>query len=66
MPEQRAIVDLRLHVTGHTTEHVYQLLTDYLEHARQIAPPEIDVRYTQLRPAKRSRTFDANMEPAKR
>jgi hypothetical protein len=63
---ERAIIDMRLHVSAHTTEHLWQLVNDFLEHAKATAPPEINVRYTQLRPGKRSRSFEPTIEPAKR
>ena len=63
---ERGVFDLRLHVTGADRMDVWRLVTEFQRAAGLFAPPGVDVRYVQLRPPRRSRTFDATMEPAKR
>jgi hypothetical protein len=61
----RGIFDVRVWITGDNDGHVYDLISDFLEAAREAAPLGVDVRYSQLRPP-RNRNFEATMRPKRR
>lgn len=54
---ERGAFDARLWVTGEDARDVYRLLNEWLIAAREVAPEGVEVRYTQLRPARRTRLF---------
>lgn len=62
---ERAIFDVRVWVTGDNEGHVYDLISYFVESAAAVAPPGVDVRYSQLRPA-RTRAFLATIAPKRR
>ncbi len=62
---ERATVDLRLHVSADTRADVYAALNAFVESARAIAPPTIEVCYTQLRRGHPLAKFQPTMTPQK-
>ena len=52
--EERACFDVRVHIHGDDREQIFELVKRFVEEARRIAPPEVDVRYSTLKPGKRS------------
>lgn len=63
---ESAIFDLRLHVTGATDTEVWERAYGACNALRELALDGVDVRYSQMRPARNSRTFTPTMEPRAR
>ena len=62
----RAAIDLRLNVTAETEAEVWELVSEFVDRVREIAPANIIVRYYQLRPGHKSPTFPVTMAPRRR
>jgi hypothetical protein len=62
----RAIFDARVHVVAESRETLYATLNAWLRSARAVAPEGLQVRYTALRPGRRSRTFTPTIEPPRK
>jgi hypothetical protein len=58
---ERAIFDLRLEIEAPTKEQVYQLATKALRTLQESQIQGVNARYTQMRPAHRSKTFKPTM-----
>ncbi len=63
---ERAIFDIRVWITGDNEGHVWDLVADFTDAAREAAPPGVDVRYSQLRRPARTRAFAATIGPKPR
>lgn len=62
---ERAAFDIRVHVEGRSRREVYLLVNELVYAARQVAPAGVDVRYSQLRDGRRSRSFNPSFWPRK-
>ncbi len=60
---ERGVFDLRLHVEGIDELDVWERVTAFQRAAAALEVPGVAVRYVQLRPPRRSRTFEATMAP---
>ena len=63
---ERAIFDMRLNVTAADRRRVFDLVNEFTEHARNLAPVGVVVRYTQLRPGHPLSSFVPTMVPKRR
>lgn len=59
---ERAIFDLRLHVTSDDSGQLYRLAEELAERAREVAPPGVDVLEPMIR-GYRSGAFVPTVEP---
>jgi hypothetical protein len=68
MPEEeaRGAFDVRVRVVAETEAEAWELIAEFVELAREVAPEGVEVAYFQLRPPSRSRDFRATMTPAGR
>lgn len=57
----RGIFDLRIWIEGADEQEVYELAHEIRRRAAKVAPPGVDVRYTQLRNPRWTPGFHATM-----
>ena len=62
---ERAIFDIRVCVEGEDRTAVWTRIYELLQRAQESAPEGVAVRYVQMRPANRSKTFVATMSPSR-
>jgi hypothetical protein len=60
---ERAVFDVRLHITAADRAAVYSALKLFVNRAQKAAPEGVVVRYWQLRDGRKSRTFRPTIWP---